>query len=141
MARMENPLPKRLRGLEPWFGWIAALILFCWGLTVLPGIGVGWDEHVHATYGEMVLKCFQSGGADTRNESYKDLMFYGPWVDTLAAVLYGGEGHRNYQVRHLVALAFTALTLPAVYALARAAGAWPAGVAAVLAMVLMPRFL
>jgi 4-amino-4-deoxy-L-arabinose transferase-like glycosyltransferase len=130
-----------MRRAEPWLGWLGAFLVFIWGLSVLPGLGVGWDEHVHATYGEMVLKTFQTGGADQRNETYKDLMFYGPWVDTLAAALYGGEGHRDYHTRHLVALVFMALTLPAVYAMGRAAGGWPAGLAAMLAMALMPRYL
>ena len=128
---------------KAWIGWLGALVVFAWGLAVLPGIGVGFDENVHATYGELVLKGYQTGGRDTRNVEYKDLMFYGPWVDALAAAFYGGEdGQRSYPLRHALALAFTALTLPAAFYLGRAAtGGWPGGLAAMVAMALMPRYL
>lgn len=121
--------------------WLAALALFVLGLTLLPGLGIGWDDRVHATYGEMVLKFFQSGGADQRHAGYLDLMLYGPWVDMLAAVLYGGEGQRDYAVRHGVAMFFAALTLPAAYYLGRAGAGWRGGLAALVALALMPRFM
>src|SRR3954468_9277395 len=48
--------------------------------------GLGWDDYTHSQYGDLLLKLYGSGFADTRALSFVNLYFYGGGFDMLAAL-------------------------------------------------------
>jgi hypothetical protein len=98
------------------------------------------DEGVQATYGELALRYFASGGADTACNEYLDLRFYGPLVEMLSALFYDPAVGGKYEVRHLVLGLLSLLVIPGVWLYARISGLPGLPFFAVLAVVALPRF-
>src|SRR5665811_473377 len=68
---------------------IAVLILAA--VAVIAGItfrdyGLGWDDYTHSQYGDLLLKLYGSGFADTRALSFVNLYKYGGGFDMAAAL-------------------------------------------------------
>lgn len=102
--------------------------------------GVGWDEPVQATYGELALEYFRSGLRDTRCNDFLNLRHYGPLVEMVPAAFYDAGDADRFEVRHLFVASVAALALPLLYLIGRR---WPgplAALAAPLALLAMPRW-
>ena len=68
---------------------MAVLILAA--VAVIAGItfrdyGLGWDDYTHSQYGDLLLKLYGSGFADTRALSFVNLYKYGGGFDMAAAL-------------------------------------------------------
>ncbi len=68
---------------------IAVLILAA--VAIAAGItfrdyGLGWDDYTHSQYGDLLLKLYGSGFADTRALSFVNLYKYGGGFDMTAAL-------------------------------------------------------
>src|SRR5476651_1136989 len=68
---------------------IAVLIVAA--VAVIAGItfrdyGLGWDDYTHSQYGDLLLKLYDSGFADTRALSFVNLYKYGGGFDMAAAL-------------------------------------------------------
>ncbi len=48
--------------------------------------GLGWDDYTHSQYGDLLLKLYGSGFADTRALSFVNLYKYGGGFDMAAAL-------------------------------------------------------
>lgn len=94
---------QRLRmARSRWIPLVALLAAFCLMAVLVRDAGVTWDEGVQAEYGELVLRYFQTGGQDTRCNSFIDLYYYGPLFETAAAVVYHLAPGWKFELRHLL---------------------------------------
>jgi 4-amino-4-deoxy-L-arabinose transferase-like glycosyltransferase len=102
--------------------------------------GIAWDEAAQATYGELVRSYFATLGRDESYATFYDLRHYGPGVELLYAALTTLFPGDVFARRHLFNALLVATTVVPVYGLARMAGGARSGWAAMLALVLLPRF-
>ncbi len=127
----------------PWTrrtGWLLVLLAALGLVGISQDFGITWDEGVQATYGELVLDYFASGGRNQACNEYFDLRYYGPLFESAAALVYRTAGRWKYEIRH-AAIALTALlTLVAVWRYGRLCGSPAVAVFSVLALLMMPRF-
>ena len=99
------------------------LLLAALGLAgIWQDYGITWDEGVQATYGELVLDYFASGGRDRSCNEYLNLHYYGPLFESATALVYRAVGRWKYEIRH-AAIGLTALlTFVAVWRFGRLFG-------------------
>src|SRR4051794_41763686 len=64
--------------------------------------GLGWDDYTHSQYGDLLLKLYGSGFADTRALSFVNLYFYGGGFDMLAAFSAKGLPFGFFEARRLL---------------------------------------
>ncbi len=123
--------------LLPW-------LLLAIGLAVVvatyPDYGPTPDEGVQATYGELALGYFATGGTDTSCNEFLNLRFYGPLVEMLPALVYDTSSPGKYETRHLLLGLLSLLTIPAVWRFARGFALPGAAAFALLAVLTLPRF-
>ncbi len=129
--------PDRLARLAPWLLLAAGLIVVA---ATYPDYGPTPDEGVQATYGELALDYFASGGADKSANEYINLRFYGPLVEMVPALVYDAESPGKYEIRHLLLGLLSLLTIPLVWRFGRAFELPGTPLFAVLAVVTLPRF-
>ena len=121
MKSTEKPMGERhnnARLLTRWTwcvtvaGALAVVVLF-------DEYGITWDEAVQARYGELVVAYFKSGFSDRRCNEFLNLRFYGPFFETLCAVVYSDAGDWKFEVRHLCTGLVGLLIVPGVIRFAR----------------------
>jgi hypothetical protein len=127
---------RRLRRAGPVLLVLAGIVF----ALVFTDYGITWDEDVQSTYGELVLDYFASGGRDQRCNEYSNLFYYGPLFESLAAVAYRLAGGWKYEIRHALIGLTALLTLAAVWRFGRLFGSVTVPFFAVLALLMMPRF-
>src|SRR5450756_2740340 len=87
---------------------IAVLILAA--VAVIAGItfrdyGLGWDDYTHSQYGDLLLKLYGSGFADTSALSFVNLYKYGGGFDMAAALAAKVLPFGLFETRRLVGAA------------------------------------
>ena len=87
---------------------ISVLILAA--VAVIAGItfhdyGLGWDDYTHSQYGDLLLKLYDSGFADTRALSFVNLYKYGGGFDMAAALAAKVLPFDLFETRRLVGAA------------------------------------
>jgi hypothetical protein len=117
---------------------ILAALVFAW---IFADYGITWDEGVQSTYGEMVVDCFASGGRDVRCNEYRNLFYYSPLFEGLAAAAYRGAAGFKYEIRHALIGLAALCTLAAVWRFGRLFGPVNVPCIALLALLMMPRFI
>lgn len=130
---------------EPERRWDLAAVLLLFGAAVVVvaafrDYGVTWDEPYQQHYGELVLRYFASGFADTRVLAYRDLYLYGGGFDLLVALAQRLSPLGPYETRHLVTASVGLLGLVGAWRLARETAGPRAAFVATLLLVLTPRF-
>ena len=103
--------------------------------------GITWDEYFHQAYGKKVLRFYTSGFTNDSAMRYFVMHLYGGFYDLLTTLVVKAlRVFHEYDVRHMVNAAFGWLAVFSAGMLARKLfNAW-AGLAAVLLLVITPRF-
>jgi hypothetical protein len=116
------------------------IVTACASAFIFSDYGITWDEGVQATYGELVLDYFASGGRDSGANEYFNLFYYGPLFESIAAAAYRVAGGWKYEIRHAAIGLAALLTLVAIWRFGRRLGSPAISFFAMLALVMMPRF-
>jgi hypothetical protein len=118
--------------------WIVPALYGAAVLFTFTHYGVTWDESVQSRYGELTLRYFASGFRDHAVNQFRDLRYYGPLFEALAALFSRLAPAHMYEIRHLfIALTGVAAVIGA-GRFCRRAGADP--LAGQLLLVLNPQF-
>lgn len=102
--------------------------------------GITWDERVHITHGDLLLRYFESGLRDTTCNEFFNLRYYGPLADLIPAALARLLPAFDLESRHLVLALSGLMTVLAVARYGLALGSVAVLVLAPLALLMMPRF-
>ncbi|HEY1473993.1 MAG TPA: glycosyltransferase family 39 protein [Pseudolabrys sp.] len=120
---------------------IAVLILA--GIAAVAGItfrdyGLGWDDYTHSQYGDLLLKLYGSGFADTRALSFVNLYKYGGGFDMAAALAAKVLPFDLFETRRLVGAAVGIIGLFATWRIGRRIGGPLAGLIALILLATCP---
>ncbi|MFN3656664.1 MAG: ArnT family glycosyltransferase [Pseudolabrys sp.] len=122
---------------------VAILILA--GLALVAALtfrdyGLGWDDYTHSEYGDLLLKLYASGFADTRALSFVNLYKYGGGFDLAAALAAKVLPFGLFETRRLIGAAVGLIGLFATWRLARRVGGPLAGLAALILLAACPLY-
>lgn len=120
--------------------WVAVGLAGLTALLTWHTYGITWDEHVQATYGELVLDYFLSLGRNPAANEYLNLRLYGPLFELLGAIAHRLAGGWQYEVRHLLNTVAGLLALIAAVRFARLFDRRWLPLLTALALAAMPRF-
>jgi len=141
----ENKLKHRVHKESPWFRFafvLLALFLFILMPMISSDFGMTGDEHVQNTYGNKLLKYYESDGANTEALFYKDLYNYGGFYDYIAAWCNDKLAwfEDPYDMRHLLNSLFGVFMMFFVGLVGRVVtGSWLGGLLSLLFIALSPR--
>jgi 4-amino-4-deoxy-L-arabinose transferase-like glycosyltransferase len=102
--------------------------------------GLAWDDYTHSQYGDLLLKLYGSGFADTRVLSFVNLFMYGGGFDMAAALAAKVLPFGLFETRRLIGAAVGILGLFATWRLARRMGGPNAGFWALLLLASCPLY-
>src|SRR3954466_2948479 len=102
--------------------------------------GLGWDDYTHSQYGDLLLKLYGSGFADTRALSFVNLYFYGGGFDMAAALAAKVLPFDLFETRRLIGAAVGIVGLIATWRLARRLGGPFAGMCALALLAACPLY-
>ena len=118
---------------------VLAAVAIVAGLT-FRDYGLGWDDYTHSQYGDLLLKLYGSGFADTRALSFVNLYKYGGGFDMAAALAAKVLPFDLFETRRLVGAAVGILGLFATWRLGRRIGGPGAGLAALVLLAACPLY-
>ena len=102
--------------------------------------GLAWDDYTHSQYGDLLLKLYGSGFADTRVFSFVNLFMYGGGFDMLAALAAKVMPFGLFETRRLIGAAIGILGLFATWRLGRRMGGPVAGLCALVLLATCPLY-
>jgi Dolichyl-phosphate-mannose-protein mannosyltransferase len=102
--------------------------------------GLGWDDLTHSQYGDLLLKFYGSGFADTRALSFVNLYKYGGGFDMAAALAAKVLPFGLFETRRLLGAVVGIIGLAATWRLGRRAGGPFAGLAALILLAACPLY-
>jgi hypothetical protein len=102
--------------------------------------GLGWDDVTHSQYGELLLKLYGSGFADTRALSFVNLYKYGGGFDMAAALAAKVLPLGLFETRRLIGALVGLIGLFVVWRLGRRLGGPVAGMAALVLLAACPLY-
>jgi hypothetical protein len=102
--------------------------------------GLGWDDVTHSQYGELLLKLYGSGFADTRALSFVNLYKYGGGFDMAAALAAKVLPFGLFETRRLIGALVGLIGLFVVWRLGRRLGGPTAGCAALILLSTCPLY-
>ncbi|MCX7298096.1 MAG: glycosyltransferase family 39 protein [Hyphomicrobiales bacterium] len=102
--------------------------------------GLGWDDYTHSQYGELLLRLYGSGFADTRALSFVNLYKYGGGFDMAAALVAKVLPFDLFETRRLVGAAIGISGLFVTWRIGRRLGGPVAGCAALILLAACPLF-
>src|ERR1700690_172786 len=122
---------------------IAVLILAA--VAVIAGItfrdyGLGWDDYTHSQYGDLLLKLYGSGFADTRALSFVNLYKYGGGFDMAAALAAKLLPFDLFETRRLVGATIGIVGLFVTWRIGRRIGGPIAGLTALILLASCPLY-
>ena len=102
--------------------------------------GLGWDDHTHSQYGELLLKLYGSGFADTRALSFVNLYKYGGGFDMAAALADRVLPFGLFETRRLTGALVGIVGLIVTWRLGRRLGGPLAGLSALILLAACPLY-
>src|SRR5476651_2262425 len=102
--------------------------------------GLAWDDYTHAQYGDLLLKLYGSGFADTRALSFVNLYKYGGGFDMAAALAAKLLPFDLFETRRLVGAAVGMVGLFVTWRIGRRLGGPPAGLIALVLLATCPLY-
>jgi len=114
-------------------------------LAVIAGItfrdyGLGWDDYTHSQYGDLLLKLYGSGFADTRALSFVNLYRYGGGFDMAAALAAKVLPFGLFETRRLIGAAIGIVGLIVTWRIGRRIGGPLAGLIALVLLAACPLY-
>ncbi len=143
MASSDAPSRRWHLPADPWdvAAWVLLAALVVGALLVFRDFGVTWDESIQQHYGELVLRYFATLGHDHGAFTYRDLRFYGPAFDLVAAALTRISPLGLFETRHLLGALVGILGVAGAWRLGRRLAGPRAGLLGAVLLVLCGRFL
>jgi 4-amino-4-deoxy-L-arabinose transferase-like glycosyltransferase len=132
-ARPTSPIADRAAVL------ILAAVAITAALT-FRDYGLGWDDYTHAQYGDLLLRLYGSGFADTRALSFVNLYKYGGGFDMASALAAKISPFTLFETRRLVGAAVGLVGLAVTWRIARRLGGPWAGVIALALLAACPLY-
>jgi hypothetical protein len=117
---------------------LAAMAIFA--VFTFRDYGLGWDDYTHSQYGDLLLKLYGSGFADTRALSFVNLYKYGGGFDMAAALAAKVLPLGLFETRRLVGAAVGLIGLLVTWRLGRRVGGPAAGLAALILLAACPLY-
>jgi 4-amino-4-deoxy-L-arabinose transferase-like glycosyltransferase len=102
--------------------------------------GLAWDDYTHSQYGDLLLKLYGSGFADTRALSFVNLFMYGGGFDMAAALAAKVLPFDLFETRRLMGALVGIVGLFATWRLGRRLGGPVAGLCAVVLLATCPLY-
>ncbi|MEP7030197.1 MAG: glycosyltransferase family 39 protein [Pseudolabrys sp.] len=102
--------------------------------------GLGWDDYTHSQYGDLLLKLYASGFADTRALEFVNLYKYGGGFDMAAALAAKVLPFDLFETRRLIGAVVGILGLCVTWRLGRRIGGPLAGCVALLLLASCPLY-
>ena len=102
--------------------------------------GLGWDDYTHSQYGDLLLKLYGSGFADTRALSFVNLYKYGGGFDMAAALAAKVLPFGLFETRRLIGAAVGILGLAVTWRIGRRMGGPLAGLVALALLATCPLY-
>lgn len=102
--------------------------------------GLGWDDYTQSQYGDLLLKLYGSGFADTRALSFVNLYKYGGGFDMAAALAAKVLPFDLFETRRLIGAAVGILGLFATWRIGRRIGGPWAGLIALVLLAACPLY-
>ncbi len=102
--------------------------------------GLGWDDYTHSQYGDLLLKLYGSGFADTRALSFVNLYKYGGGFDMVAALAAKVLPFGLFETRRLAGAAVGILGLFVTWRLGRRIGGPLGGLSALVLLAACPLY-
>jgi 4-amino-4-deoxy-L-arabinose transferase-like glycosyltransferase len=102
--------------------------------------GLGWDDYTHSQYGDLLLKLYGSGFADTRALSFVNLYKYGGGFDMSAALAAKVLPFGLFETRRLIGAMVGLIGLFATWRLGRRLGGPLAGLSALVLLAACPLY-
>jgi 4-amino-4-deoxy-L-arabinose transferase-like glycosyltransferase len=102
--------------------------------------GLGWDDYTHSQYGELLLKLYGSGFADTRALSFVNLYKYGGGFDMAAALADKVLPFGLFETRRLIGALVGIVGLFVTWRLGRRLGGPLAGLAVLILLAACPLY-
>jgi hypothetical protein len=102
--------------------------------------GLGWDDYVHAEYGGLLLKLYESGFTDQRALSFVNLYAYGGGFDLVSALVAKVLPLDLFETRRLVGAVVGIVGLLLTWRLGRRLGGPLAGLVAVALLAACPLY-
>ncbi len=102
--------------------------------------GLGWDDLTHSQYGDLLLKLYGSGFADTRALHFVNLYKYGGGFDMAAALAAKVSPFGLFETRRLMGAVVGIIGLAATWRLGRRLGGPLAGVSALALLAACPLY-
>jgi hypothetical protein len=102
--------------------------------------GLGWDDYTHSQYGDLLLKLYGSGFADTRALSFVNLYKYGGGFDMAAALAAKVSPFDLFETRRLAGAVVGIIGLAVTWRTARRIGGPTAGAMALLLIACCPLY-
>src|SRR5512132_3718143 len=121
MRSAENLADRVARAVLAVLAIIAAMTLRDYGL--------GWDDYTHSQYGDLLLKLYGSGFADTRALEFVNLYKYGGGFDMASALVAKVLPFDLFETRRLIGAAIGIVGLFVTWRLGRRLGGPIAGLA------------
>jgi 4-amino-4-deoxy-L-arabinose transferase-like glycosyltransferase len=143
MSGMRSAESLAGRKVDHWPDILAILILLTVALVAavtFRDYGLGWDDYTHSQYGDLLLKLYSSGFADTRALSFVNLYKYGGGFDMAAALVAKVLPFDLFETRRLVGAAIGIAGLFVTWRIGRRLGGPVAGCAALILLAACPLF-
>src|SRR5476651_1986400 len=102
--------------------------------------GLAWDDYTHAQYGDLLLKLYGSGFADTRALSFVNLFMYGGGFDMAATLAAKMLPFDLFETRRLIGALIGIVGLLATWRLGRRLGGPVAGLCALVLLATCPLY-
>src|SRR5476651_2479111 len=102
--------------------------------------GLAWDDYTHAQYGDLLLKLYGSGFADTRALSFVNLFMYGSGFDLAATLAAKVLPFDLFETRRLIGALIGIVGLFATWRLGRRLGGPVAGLCALVLLATCPLY-
>jgi Dolichyl-phosphate-mannose-protein mannosyltransferase len=102
--------------------------------------GLAWDDYTHSQYGDLLLKLYGSGFADTRALSFVNLFMYGGGFDMAAALAAKVLPFDLFETRRLMGALVGIVGLFATWRLGRRLGGPVAGLCALVLLATCPLY-
>ena len=131
------------RKVDRWPDILAILILVTVALVAavtFKNYGLGWDDYTHSQYGDLLLKLYGSGFADTRVLSFVNLYKYGGGFDMAAALVAKVLPFDLFETRRLVGAVIGIAGLFVTWRIGRRLGGPVAGSAGLILLAACPLF-
>ena len=121
--------------------WLAVIVLAAVAVVAAATFrdyGLGWDDYTHSQYGDLLLKLYGTGFADTRALSFVNLYKYGGGFDMAAALAAKVLPFDLFETRRLIGAAVGLIGLFMTWRLGRRLGVPIAGLAALTLLAACP---